>query len=193
MLATSDFRIEAIRGLSRLNTKAARNALFHFVRDTEGLTFDQEYALTALGQMNDPTYAPALLAVREHSHDQHRKAKLLWAAARLDRAKAMPIVQELLNPSQETDRESAINALAATERPEVLPRLIQGLNDQSYQVREAAAHALISLTRRSPTQDGLSWPGDDPANAADYWSSWLRTNPVSPIHPIRECPQAAER
>ncbi len=104
----------------------------------------------------------------------------------------MPVVQALFNSSQEADRESAINALAAIERPDALPRLVRALIDPSYRVREAAAHALISLTRRSPTQDGLSWPGDDPAYAADYWSSWLRTNPVSPIHLIRECPQAAE-
>jgi len=193
MLSSLDSRTEAIGGLRRLNTRTARDALFDLVRNGDGLTSDQEYALTALGEMKDGTYGPLLLAVREHSHQQKRKTQLLLAAARLDPTTAMPVIRALLESSQETDRAAAINALAATERPEVLPRLLQGLTDPSLRVREAAANSLVSLTRRSPTQDGLAWSGADPATDVDFWSSWLRTNPASPIHPIRECPQMAEQ
>lgn len=139
--------------------------------------------------MEDAAYGPALLALRKDSHNPERKAKLLVTAARLAPVLALPIIQLQLKSSGEEDRKEGMDALAATEQAEALPLLVQGLADPSLRVREAAAHALVSLTRQSPSQEGLAWSGADPATDAEYWSSWLRTNPPSPIHPLRECPQ----
>ncbi len=189
MLSIPDLQADAIRGLQRLNTKGARTALFDFIRKDDSFTTNQQLALQALGEMNDAAYGPPLLALWRDNRNTERKAKLLVTAARLDPTIAMPIIQSFLQSSKEKDREEGANALAATERPEVLTLLVQGLTDSSLRVRQAAAHALVSLTRKTPSKDGLTWSGADPATDADYWSSWLRNNPALPIHPIRECPQ----
>ena len=153
---------------------------------------EQRDALNALGEMKDASYAPALFTLREHSRDRERKAQLFRAAARLDPARAMPVAEELLKSSQEEDRTSAIDALAATEQPEALPRLVHALHDPAFRVRSAAAYALVALTRTSPSPFGFMWTGQDPASEFDFWSSWLRTHPDLPIHLTRECPQATK-
>ena len=99
----------------------------------------------------------------------------------------LPIIQSLLKSSNEKDREKGVIALAATEQPTVLPILVRALSDSSLRVRSAVAQGLVSLTRETPSKDGLFWSGTDPATDAPFWSAWLRANPQLPIHPIDEC------
>ncbi len=193
MLWMPDLQSDAIRGLRQLNSESARKVLLDFVRQDDSFTFNQQLAMEALGEMGDAAYGVALLTLSKNSKHKGRQAKLLVTAARLDPTMTMPIIHRLLESSMEDEREEGVNALAAIERSEVLPILVQKLTDPSSSVRQAAARALVSLTRKTPSNDGLFWSGADPATDAGYWAAWLRSIPASPIRPIRECPQTARQ
>jgi HEAT repeat protein len=193
MLSTPDLKRPAIVGLRRLNSDKARKAIFDSLNREGSLSVDDEFALDALAELGDPSYGPQLLRLMKRSKDVSGDAKLLAAAARLDAKTAMTVIQPLLASPNERERTGAVNALAATERGEALPVLVRMLNDASFEVRCAAAHGLVSITRESPSRDGMFWSGEDPAADRTYWSAWLKENPDLPIHPLRECPQLAQR
>ena len=187
MLSTPDLKAQAIKGLYRLNTEKGRKAIFDLLKKDDSFASDQRLALQALQDMGDASYGPQLIALMNSSSNVYEKAKLLVAAARLDPTNALPIIQPLLKSSNEKDREEGVIALAATEQPTALPILVRALADSSLRVRSTAAQGLVSLTRETPSIDGLFWSGTDPAADAPFWSAWLRANSESPIHPIREC------
>jgi len=190
MLAMPDSRYLAIRGLQQLNTGRSRTALFGLLKSGDSFSTEQELAIQALQSMGDASYGPQLLELMTGKNTEQR-AKLLAAAARLDPTHTLPVIQPFLDASDDQKRKSGVIALAATEQPEALPILVRMLSDSSFQVRAAAAEELIDLTRQSPSDNGMFWPGNDPASAAPYWSAWLRSNPELSVHLIRECPQAA--
>jgi hypothetical protein len=190
MLSTPDLKRQAIKGLYRLNTEKGRKAIFDLIKKDDSFALDQQLALQALQDMRDASYGPQFLALMNSSSNIDEKAKLLVAAARLDPTNTLPIIQPLLKSSNEKDREKGVTALAATEQPTALPILVRALSDSSLPVRSAAAQGLVSLTRETPSKDGLFWSGTDPATDAPFWSAWLRANPQLPIHPIHECHEA---
>ncbi len=185
MLSTPGLTWEGIRGLRKLNSEQARQALYHLLEQDNSST-ESRLALDALQNTGDASYAPRLVNLMNQSQNIEEKGRLLVAAAHLDADGTKSLVQSFLDSPDAETRKSGAQALAATEQSTAIPTLLSLLSDTSLRVRSCAAEGLVSLTRFTPSNDGLFWHGD-PSSAAPYWVAWIRDNPQLPVHPIREC------
>ena len=186
MLSTPGLTSEAIRGLGKLNTAHARQALYNLLEQNSSST-ESLLALEALQNMGDASYAPRFVSLMSQNQKLEEKGRLLVAAAHLDADGTKSFVQSFLDSPDPEMRQSGAKALAATEQSTAIPTLVFLLSDTSLRVRSSAAQGLVSLTRLTPFNDGLFWHGEDPGTAAPYWAAWMRDNPQLPVHPIREC------
>jgi hypothetical protein len=111
----------------------------------------RRFAMTALGAIGPAaaTACPELIEFFKYDEDQALRGVALRAAARIDPAKTVPLLQDSLKNGAEWPQVSAVAALAlaevAPEDPGTRPLLHNALNDHRSLARLGAARALWKL------------------------------------------------
>ena len=143
-------RLAAVEGLSDLGNASAADGLeTALLQDPEAAV--REAAAQILGEFQVDGSLPELLQARDEDESPEVRAE---AAEALDDYRLGQLTEALLRSREAEVRAAAARLLGERGDPEVVPELIQALNDSEAAVRDAARTALEQMGTITPLENG---------------------------------------
>jgi hypothetical protein len=178
-------RRDAVDGLARLNTHTSWQAILKLFRgaDIAASSGNKEaaegvedplrsYALLLLAEKGDPAFIPAFVEMLVKSAEPMR-GDILRALGFFHDPRAYQPLFDNLHSAQVTDRMNSILGLKTLGRKEVIPALLNALNDPEAQVRQVANFALEGLTGHKVALSANPSRQESERIANDWHAWWL--------------------
>jgi HEAT repeat protein len=136
----SGVRLVAIQSLARQMDPRACDALVGALEDAEGLI--RGAAMSTLADLKYPRAFDVALSMLKNDPDVDARWGAAHALARLQDARSLPPLLEMLADKNDEDRIFAAQSLAWTADARAIPALTAALNDPNRIARRAAKHAI---------------------------------------------------